>query len=189
MPVTLMSQGTSGGLALRLSVHVYSSRSRGRLDETYCSPVGLARSIECGGVRGECGDGEDNSVGRNRLRGPAARAVMQMCESKAKSETRTISGNATRKEFMPSILINAGQCSCLYTRTWSLRRLLSFAILSVPRYWFIQRNKNTEGGTLWISSNRHLKSKLIRRVRGSHCGHTINMNAFGGERSRNRACC
>ena len=145
MPVTLMSQGTSGGLALRLSVHVYSSRSRGRLDETYCSPVGLARSIECGDVRGEYGDGGDNIFGRNRLRGPAARAVMQMCESKATSETRTISGSAMRKEFMPSMLINAGQCSCLYTRTWSLRRLLSFAILSVLHYWFIHGNKSAEG--------------------------------------------
>ena len=108
VPVTLMSQGTSGGSALRLSVLVYHSRSRGRLDETYCSPVRLTRSIESSGVREECGDSEDDSDGRDRLRGPAARAVMKKCKSNAISETGTISGNAMRKECMPGIFINAG---------------------------------------------------------------------------------
>ena len=65
-PGTLKSQGTAGGPALRLSVHVYSSRSRGRLDETYCSLVGLTRSIEFNGVSEECGDSEDDSVGQGR---------------------------------------------------------------------------------------------------------------------------
>ena len=76
VPGTLKSQGTTGGSSLRLSVHVYSSRSRGRLDETYCSLVGLSRSIEFNGVSGEVGDSEDDSVGRDRLRGPAPTAVM-----------------------------------------------------------------------------------------------------------------
>ena len=108
VPGTLKSQGTAGGPALRLSVHVYSSRSRGRLDETYCSLVGLTRSIESNGVSGECGDSEDDSVGRDRLRGPAPTAVMQRCESTATSETETISGNAMGNECMPGILIDAG---------------------------------------------------------------------------------
>ena len=94
VPGTLKSQGTAGAPALRLSVHVYSSRSGGRLDETYCSPVGLTRSIEFKGVSEESGDSEDNSVGRGRLRGPAASAVMQRCESTTISDTETISGNA-----------------------------------------------------------------------------------------------
>ena len=101
VPGTLKSQGVAGGPALRLSIHVYSSRSRGRLDETYCSLVGLTRSIEFNGVSGECGDREDDNVGRDRLRGPAARAVMQRCESTAISETETIFDNAMGKGCMP----------------------------------------------------------------------------------------
>ena len=91
---TFKSQGTSGGPALQLSVHVHSSHARMRFDETYCSLVGLTRSIEFNGVSGERGDSEDDSVGRGSLRGPAARAVMQRCESTAISESGIIS--ATR---------------------------------------------------------------------------------------------
>ena len=70
--------------------------------------MGLTRSIESNGVRRVCGDGEDDSFGRDRLSGPAARAVMQRCESAAISETETISGNAMGKECMHGILIHAG---------------------------------------------------------------------------------
>ena len=109
VPGTCTLNGTSGGPALRLSVRVYSTtnHSRRRLDETYCSPVRLTRSIDSNGVSGECGGSEDDSAGRDRLMGPAARVVMQRWESTDINETVTIFGKAMGKECIPGISIHA----------------------------------------------------------------------------------
>ena len=75
------------------------------------------RSTESGDVCGERGNGEDDSVDRDRLRGPAARAVMHRCESTVISETETISSNAMGANSRAGHINSCGTKLLLYTRT------------------------------------------------------------------------